>query len=67
MEKIAGNLVILRQLIIFVPLIIILPKYFGESAVWFTQPLVDLVIIIASLILLKNELNKLSKKKLLFA
>ena len=36
--KKAGILVIFRQLVVFVPSIIILPRAFGIDAVWYTQP-----------------------------
>lgn len=41
--KKAGILVIFRQLVVFVPSIIILPRAFGIDAVWYTQPLVDFI------------------------
>ncbi|WP_244835063.1 MATE family efflux transporter [Clostridium sp. BJN0001] len=59
--KNAGILVLFRQIIIFVPLIIILPRIFGVSAVWFTQPLVDLMVILLGFVLLIKEYNKMNK------
>lgn len=52
--KKAGILVIFRQLVVFVPSIIILPRAFGIDAVWYTQPLVDFIMtaISAALIVL---------------
>lgn len=56
--KKAGIIVMFRQLILFVPCMLLLPKYFGIQAVWFTQPLVDFVMIIIGLIMQTKELNK---------
>ncbi|MDQ0508280.1 Multidrug export protein mepA [Aedoeadaptatus ivorii] len=47
--KKAGILVLLRQLIGFVPAMLILPKVFGPSAVWWAEPAVDAVVIVAGL------------------
>lgn len=44
--KKAGIIVIFRQLILFVPCILIFPRYFGITAVWLTQPLVDFIMIL---------------------
>lgn len=59
--KKAGQIVMLRQLIIFVPAMIVLPMYFGISAVWFTEPLVDFIVICYALIAMRNELNHMGR------
>lgn len=59
--KIAGRLVIFRQVIIFVPAMIIMPKIFGLPAVWYTMPIVDLVVIVLGVILLKSEYKKITE------
>lgn len=41
MEKSPGMIVMLRQLILFVPIILLLPKVFGKLAVWY-KPIVIL-------------------------
>ena len=56
--KKAGIIVMFRQLILFVPCMLLLPKYFGIQAVWFTQPLVDFVMISIGLIMQTKELSK---------
>lgn len=56
--KKAGKIVILRQLILFVPAMLILPKIFGSSAVWWAEPLVDLLMILVGIIMCINELRK---------
>ena len=60
--KKAGIIVLLRQLILFIPAILLLPKLFGVSAVWWAEPIVDFTIIIAGLFLMLNEMRKIEKK-----
>lgn len=57
--KNAGIMVFLKQIIIFIPAIIILPKGWGIKAVWFTSPLVDGSILVLSLIFLMREYSKM--------
>ena len=57
--KKAGIIVMLRQLFIFVPAMIILPMAFGVKAVWFTQPLVDFVMIVVGFIMMINTVKNL--------
>ena len=46
---------LLRQVIVFIPLILVVPKYFGLNGVWAAQPLADLVsMIIIGLFLIKE-------------
>ncbi|MFC2471992.1 MAG: MATE family efflux transporter, partial [Lachnoanaerobaculum gingivalis] len=45
--KKAGIIVLLRQLVLFVPAIFLLPQLFGASAVWWAEPIVDFTMIIA--------------------
>ena len=46
---------LLRQVIVFIPLILIVPKYFGLNGVWAAQPLADIVsMIIIGLFLIKE-------------
>lgn len=59
--KKAGQIVMLRQLIIFVPAMIVLPMCFGISAVWFTEPLVDFIVICYALMAMRNELNHMGR------
>lgn len=59
--KKAGQIVMLRQLIIFVPAMIVLPMCFGISAVWFTEPLVDFIVICYALLAMRNELNHMGR------
>ena len=59
--KKAGIIVMLRQLFLFVPAMIILPMIFGVKAVWFAEPLVDLIMIIAGVVMMFGELNRMDK------
>ena len=53
----------LRQLFLFVPAMILLPMIFGVKAVWFTQPLVDFIMIVVGVFMMIGELNKMEKEK----
>lgn len=59
--KKARKIVLLRQFILFVPCIILFPKYFGYMAVWYTQALVDFVMIIVGYLMQKNTLKNILK------
>ena len=59
--KKAGIIVLLRQLVLFVPAILLLPQLFGASAVWWVEPLVDFTMIIAGLFLMLNVMRKIEK------
>ena len=61
--KKAGMIVMLRQLFLFVPAMIFLPMAFGIKAVWFTQPLVDFIMIAVGILMMLSELNKMGKDK----
>lgn len=60
--KKAGIIVLLRQLVLFVPAILLLPKLFGTSAVWWAEPIVDFTMIIAGLFLMLNVMRKMEKE-----
>ena len=60
--KKAGIIVLLRQLVLFVPAILLLPKLFGASAVWWAEPIVDFTMIIAGLFLMLNIMRKMEKE-----
>ncbi|MGI6226191.1 MAG: MATE family efflux transporter [Peptococcales bacterium] len=46
--KTAGVLVMLRQVLLFVPIILILPRVFGNMGIWYSQPALDLIVLIIS-------------------
>ena len=60
--KKAGIIVLLRQLVLFIPAILLLPKLFGASAVWWAEPIVDFTMIIAGLFLMLNVMRKMEKE-----
>ena len=60
--KKAGIIVLLRQLVLFIPAILLLPKLFGVSAVWWAEPLVDFTMIIAGLVLMLSVMRKMEKE-----
>lgn len=57
--KKAGIIVMFRQLFLFVPAMLILPKFFGIDAVWFTQPMVDFLMITVGVLMMTSELRKM--------
>lgn len=57
--KKAGIIVMLRQLILFVPVMLLAPKWFGVHAVWLAQPLVDTVMIVAGCLMAMKEIRKM--------
>ena len=60
--KKAGIIVLLRQLVLFVPAILLLPQLFGASAVWWAEPIVDFTMIIVGLFLMLNVIRKMEKE-----
>ena len=60
--KKAEIIVLLRQLVLFVPAILLLPKLFGVSAVWWAEPIIDFTMIIVGLFLMLNEMRKIEKE-----
>jgi len=60
--KKAGIIVLLRQLVLFIPAVLLLPKLFGVSAVWWAEPIVDFTMIIAGLFLMLNVMRKMEKE-----
>lgn len=51
----------LRQLILFVPAMLLLPKIFGETAVWWAEPVVDFTMIVVGLVMQQRELFKMKQ------
>lgn len=56
--KIAMVLGLLRQVIILIPMVLILPNFFGLNGVWFAQPTADTVSAIITGIVLVREIRK---------
>ncbi len=57
--KIAGSLVLLRQIILFIPMMLLLPMIFGLQAVWYTIPLVEGLVIPLGMIILYLSCRRL--------
>jgi len=47
--KTAGVLVMLRQVILFIPTMIFLPYIFGEQSIWYVIPIVDGIVVLLGL------------------
>ena len=62
--KKASMIVMLRQLILFIPAILLLPKVFGRLAVWWAEPIVDFSMILLGLVLMLNGLRKMGKQEI---
>ena len=48
-----------RQIVFFIPLLIILPDYFGISGVWLSMPVAELLTLIVIIALLVTEFRQL--------
>lgn len=57
--KLATFLSMLRQMIVLLPLILILPKFWGVEGVWIANPISDLVAAVVSFLFFRREMNKL--------
>jgi len=53
-----------RQVLFFIPLVLILPRFFGVLGIWMTFPAADLLATIVTSILVKKEMNKMTIKEL---
>ena len=61
--KKAGIIIMFRQLFLFVPAMILLPMIFGVKAVWFTQPLVDFIMIVVGIFMMLGVLHKIGNEE----
>lgn len=59
--KIAMVLSLLRQVILLVPMIIVLPKFFGLNGVWYAQPVADFLATTITVYILVKELRSYKK------
>ncbi|WP_462247835.1 MATE family efflux transporter [Parvimonas micra] len=57
--KKASMIVMLRQLILFIPAILLFPKVFGGLSVWWAEPVVDFMMIIVGLIMQQKTILKM--------
>ena len=61
--KMAMVLSLLRQVIILIPMILILPKFLGLDGVWFAQPTADIISSVLTGIVLVKELRRYSNNR----
>jgi putative MATE family efflux protein len=57
--KLATFLSLLRQIIVLLPLIVILPQYWGVNGVWIANPVSDMVAAVVSFLFFRREVKKL--------
>ncbi|NIF05204.1 MATE family efflux transporter [Chryseobacterium sp. Tr-659] len=63
-SKKASFLVFLRQVILYIPLMLILPHYFGVKSIYWGSALIELVVGIVTLFLLKKYKMKMNEVKI---
>ncbi len=61
--KVSVFLSLLRQVIILIPLLLILPNHFGLTGVWMCAPISDGISSIVTAIFIYREINKLGREK----
>ncbi|MCY6355563.1 MATE family efflux transporter [Clostridium sp. ZS2-4] len=54
---------LLRQVLLFIPLVIILPKYIGISGIWKSFPIADVGSTIFTALLMINEMKKITSEQ----
>jgi len=52
-----------RQVLLLMPLLIILPKFFALEGIWMSEPIADLIAAIIALILIVKEMKQLNEHK----
>ncbi len=62
--KMAIMLSIVRQVIIFTPALLILPRFLGVDGIWFSCPISEIFTFIIAVFLIKKELKNLKNKQL---
>lgn len=60
---IAGILIVSRQLVLFVPAVLVLPVYFGVAGVYYAPPCVDLIVITGVILTIAWAFRQLSDKE----
>ena len=60
--RMAITLTLIRQIVVFVPMLLIVPYFFGLDGMWFAHPLADFVVLMVTLWLLRRELATLKRK-----
>ncbi len=52
-----------RQLLFFLPLLVVLPEFYGVDGVWAAQPISDFISVVVAVVLLLNYLKKLKNQQ----
>jgi Na+-driven multidrug efflux pump len=60
--RMAIVLTLIRQVVIFVPMLLIMPYFFGLDGIWIAIPVSDFAVLLVTLVLLKRELVRLKTK-----
>lgn len=60
--KLAMGLSILRQVVVLIPVMLILPKFLGLDGVWIAQPVSDVVATIITSLIVIREMKAINKK-----
>ena len=62
--RMAIMLTLFRQAVVSVPMLILMPYFFGLDGVWLTIPITDFAALLVTLVLLMRELPRLKEKSL---
>lgn len=62
--RISLFLSLLRQVILFIPLLFILPHFMGLKGIWFAMPISDVITALLTLYFLRREMKRLERKQL---
>ncbi len=54
-----------RQVIFLIPLLIILPKYWGINGIWLSMPIADFISVILAVVLLTRQLQQFKARQIL--
>ncbi|MDR0326794.1 MAG: hypothetical protein LBI05_00710, partial [Planctomycetaceae bacterium] len=60
--RMAITLSLIRQVIVVVPMLVVLPHFWGLDGVWMAVPISDFAALLVSLVLLKREFERLKDK-----
>jgi len=62
--RISLFLSLLRQVILFIPLLLILPHFMGLKGIWFAMPISDVITALLTLYFLRREMKRLERQQL---
>jgi Na+-driven multidrug efflux pump len=60
--RMAIILTLIRQAVVFLPMLLLMPYFFGLDGVWLAIPITDFAALLLTLVLLMRELPKLRKR-----